>query len=125
MEAQTYSMFQALGSRATRESLDLLVALLEQPDEVEALVTRTGISSSTVSRRLDDMLLVGLVSRESARGAYSVACEEPTRRFLEAASELALAALRARAESEEQFHRRVAKTRMKRSGEAGGGAVSA
>jgi DNA-binding IclR family transcriptional regulator len=125
MEAQTYSLFQALGARAAQESLELLVALLEQSDEVEVLVARTGISSSTVSRRLDDMLLVGLVSRQRARGAYRVACPEETRRFLEAASGLALAALGARAKGEENFRRRVAKTRMKPSGEADGESISA
>lgn len=113
MEAQTYSVFQALGSRVSREALDLLLVLLESPAAVEELVERTGISSSTASRRLDDLALAGLVTRSRPRDPYAVACPDPTRRFLEAASELSIAVLTARLESEQELGRRVRKTRFR------------
>jgi DNA-binding IclR family transcriptional regulator len=113
MDGQTYSLFEAMGSRAAREGLDLLLALLEEPGSVEQLAARTGIASATASRRLDDLALVGLVSRDRPRGAYTATCPEPTRRFLEAASDLAKATLDERRKSEEQFRRRVRRTRLK------------
>ncbi len=113
MDGQTYSLFEAMGSRAARDGLDLLLALLEEPGSVEQLAARTGVASATASRRLDDLALVGLVSRERPRGPYTVTCPEPMRRFLEAASDLAKATLDERRKSEEQFRRRVRRTRLR------------
>jgi predicted ArsR family transcriptional regulator len=113
MDSQTYSLFEGLGSRVARESLELLLALLEEEGSVEELCARTGISSSTASRRLDELALAGLVSRGRARGPYELSCPEPTRLFLESASDLASAILDARKSGEEQFKKRLRKTRLR------------
>lgn len=104
---------QALGSRTPRDGVELVLALLEKPGAVEELVARTRIASATASRRLDDLALVGIVRRSRPHGPYEVAFPEETRRFLEAASDLAIAALAGRLESEEQFRKVVRKSRVK------------
>lgn len=110
MEAQTYSLFEAIGSR---ESLDLVLEMLEETPHAKELARRVGISKSAASRRLKDLALAGVISKPRFRDAYFVTCEEPTRRFLEAASELSLAILEARRAGEEQLARRIRKSRLR------------
>ena len=113
MDSQTYPIFQAIGSRKSLEGLALLFALLDGPATVEALAKDVGQSSSTASRRLDDLSLAGLVTRPSPRGAYELMCLEPTRRFLEAGHELATAILDVRQRGEAALDRQIKKSRLK------------
>ena len=113
MDAQTYSLFEVVGSRTARESLDLLLAILEEAGSVDDLADRTGVALSTASRRLDDLALAGIISRSRPRGPYEMTCPEQTRAFLEAASDLASAILDARQKSEEHFRKRVRRTRLR------------
>jgi DNA-binding IclR family transcriptional regulator len=109
MHPQTYSVLEAIGSA---EAVSLLLEILERPAGVDDLATRAGLSKSTTSRRLRDLALAGVVSRARPRDPYSLTCDEPTRRLLEAASSLASAILEARGTAEQQFERRVRKSRL-------------
>lgn len=111
MEAQTYSVFEAIGSR---ESLDLVLALLERPGSVEELCERAGVSRSTASRRLDALGLAGVVFRPRPRDPYEVTSDELTRRYFEAAHELASAINAARQEAEQRFGKKVRRTRLRK-----------
>jgi predicted transcriptional regulator len=110
VEPQTYSVFEAIGSR---ESLDLMLTLLEEPGVVEELCERAGVSRSTASRRLDALALAGVVFRRRPRDPYEVTSAELTRRFIEAAHQLATAINEAREQAEDQFGDRVRRTRFR------------
>ena len=104
MEAQTYSVFQAVGSR---ESFDLLLELLEGPGVVEDLRNRAGISKSTASRRLDELALAGLIARGRPRDPYELSCPDHVRSLLLAAHNLAQAILEGRRAAEDEMGRRI------------------
>jgi DNA-binding HxlR family transcriptional regulator len=110
MEPQTYSVLAVVGSS---ESLELLVALLHQSGTVEDLSVRTRIGRSTVSRRLEALASVGLVSRESPRGEFQVTCPEELRRALEAVSTLSDEITAQRQQSEASFQKRLRRTRLR------------
>ena len=110
MEAQTYSVLEATGSR---EAVSLLLEILERPASIEELAERAGVSKTTASRRLKELALAGVLSRTRPRDPYQLTCAEPSRQFLLAASELARAILQAREEAERTLDRRVRKTRLR------------
>jgi DNA-binding IclR family transcriptional regulator len=109
VEPQTYSLLSALSSR---ESIDLVLALLERSGSVEDLARRTSIPSATVSRRLRELAFAGVVSRERPRDPFTLTCAEETRRVLEAVGSLALEVLRVRHAEEETLQRTIRKTRL-------------
>ena len=109
MEPQTYSVLVTIGSR---ESLDLVLSLLEKPAVVEEVAERAGVARPTASRRLDALALAGVVFRRRPRDPYELTYPELTRRLFEAAHELALAINEARDEAERQFAKRVKRTRF-------------
>jgi DNA-binding MarR family transcriptional regulator len=106
---QTYSLLAVLSSA---ESLQIMLALLEEPATVEELADRTGISRSTLSRRLDGLSQVGLTGRSRPHGAFEVAQPELFRQALEALSNLATAILKERLLAEETLNRSVRRTRL-------------
>lgn len=110
MEALTYSVVVSIG---TRESIDLLVALLESGGTVEQLTARTGMAEPTASRRLKDLAAVGLVYRERPRDPYALTSPDETRELLEKASALSARVLELRREKESGFVRRVRKSRFR------------
>jgi predicted transcriptional regulator len=112
MQPQTYSLLAALSSP---ESVELVLALLEQPGSVEELARRLEITSPTASRRLEGLALAGVVTRASSRSAYEVVSPEETRRVLDAFSDLSISILEKRASAEQALQRRVRKTRLRAS----------
>jgi DNA-binding IclR family transcriptional regulator len=69
---------------------DILRALLEAagPLPQSALVRQLKLNSSTVSRRVNDLEDLGLVTRASKHGPCSLAYEETTRELLKSAASL-------------------------------------
>jgi DNA-binding transcriptional ArsR family regulator len=111
MDAQTYSIIEALGSCA---SVELILELLEGPASVEDLSERTGLSRSATSRHLKELALAGVVSKPRLRDAYSVTCDEPTRQMLEATARLSNAILTSRASGDAVLAKRLGKSRFAR-----------
>jgi predicted ArsR family transcriptional regulator len=109
MEAQKYSVLETIGSR---ESLDLVLSLLEKPGVVEDVGDRAGVARATARRRLDALASAGVVFRRRPRDPYEVTDPERTRRLFEAAHELALTINEARNEAERQLAKRVRRTRF-------------
>ena len=71
-----------------------------------------------MSRRLDGLALVGIVTRSSARSPYEVVSPEETRRVLDGLSDLSLAVLEKRKAAETALQRRVRKTRIRGASDA-------
>lgn len=117
MDAQTYSVVEALGSRA---SIELVVELLEGPASVDDLSERTGLSRSATSRHLKELALAGVIAKPRLRDSYAVTCDEPTRHMLEATVRLSNAILTSRASGDAALAKRLGKSRfVGRTAEAG------
>jgi DNA-binding IclR family transcriptional regulator len=112
MTDMTAAVFDALGST---EAVDLVVRLLGQGAAgatVGQLQEAASLPQPTVTRALQCLLRVGILKRDQTTKAYVVASAEDTRRLLDQASELALAALKTRTAETESLQRRVRKTRL-------------
>jgi len=112
MTDMTAAVFDALGSA---EAVALVVRLLEEGASgatVSQLQEATELPQPKVTRALQGLFRVGILRRDQTTKAYVVASAEDTRRLLDQASELALAALKTRTDETESLQRRVRKTRL-------------